>query len=39
MYKRWLGKSDISEIISDMVTSKDILSQKLTPLQFQVTQM
>jgi methionine-R-sulfoxide reductase/methionine-S-sulfoxide reductase len=39
MYKRWLGKSDISEIIREMVTPKDLLSKKLTPLQFQVTQM
>jgi peptide methionine sulfoxide reductase msrA/msrB len=39
MYKRWLGKSDISDILSDMVMSKDLLSQKLTPLQFEVTQM
>lgn len=39
MYKRWLGKSDLDDILSDMVTREDILSKKLTPLQFQVTQM
>ncbi len=39
MYKRWLGKSELSDIIIDMVTSQDLLSKKLTPLQFQVTQM
>ena len=39
MYKRWLGKSDLSEIINDMVSSKDLLSKKLTPLQYEVTQM
>ena len=39
MYKRWLGKSNLSDIISDMVTAQELLSKKLTPLQFQVTQM
>jgi hypothetical protein len=39
MYKRWLGKSNLSDIISDMATSQELLSKKLTPLQFQVTQM
>lgn len=39
MYKRWLGKSELTDILSDMVTSQDLLSKKLTPLQFQVTQM
>lgn len=39
MYKRWLGKTRLSDILSDLATSKDILSKKLTPLQFQVTQM
>lgn len=39
MYKRWLGKSELTDIISDMVSSQDLLSKKLTPLQFQVTQM
>jgi thiol:disulfide interchange protein len=39
MYKRWLGKSNISDIIPDMITVQDLLSKKLTPLQFQVTQM
>ena len=39
MYKRWLGKSDLDDILSDMVSREEILSKKLTPLQFQVTQM
>lgn len=39
MYKRWLGKTELSDILSDLATTKDILSKKLTPLQFQVTQM
>jgi methionine-R-sulfoxide reductase len=39
MYKRWLGKSKLTDILSDMVTREDILTKKLTPLQFQVTQM
>lgn len=39
VYKRWLGKSDLSDILTGLATMQDILSQKLTPLQFQVTQM
>jgi methionine-R-sulfoxide reductase len=39
MYKRWLGKSDLDDILSDMVSREEILSKTLTPLQFQVTQM
>jgi peptide methionine sulfoxide reductase MsrB len=39
MYKRWLGKSELTDIVSDMLSSQDPLSKKLTPLQFQVTQM
>jgi methionine-R-sulfoxide reductase/methionine-S-sulfoxide reductase len=39
MYKRWLGKSELTDILSDMATPQDLLSKKLTPLQFQVTQM
>ena len=39
MYKRWLGKSDLADILSDLVPQKEILSKKLTPLQFEVTQM
>lgn len=39
MYKRWLGKSDIHDILSDLAPQSEILSKKLTPLQFQVTQM
>jgi methionine-R-sulfoxide reductase len=39
MYKRWLGKSQISDILSDLATREDILSKKLTPLQYEVTQM
>lgn len=39
MYKRWLGKSNLTDIISDMATAQELLSKKLTPLQFQVTQM
>ena len=39
MYKRWLGKSSIWEILSEMITNQELLSKKLTPLQFQVTQM
>ncbi len=39
MYKRWLGKSNLDDILSDMVSREEILSKKLTPLQFQVTQM
>ena len=38
-YKRWLGKSQLSDILSDLASTRDILSQKLTPLQFEVTQM
>jgi peptide methionine sulfoxide reductase msrA/msrB len=38
-YKRWLGKSNLSDILSDLAPQSEILSQKLTPLQFQVTQM
>ena len=39
MYKRWLGKSELTDILTDMITPQDVLSKKLTPLQFQVTQM
>ena len=39
MYNRWLGKSVLSDIIDDMVSSKDLLSKKLTPLQYEVTQI
>jgi methionine-R-sulfoxide reductase len=39
MYKRWLGKSLLSDILGELVQKEDILSKKLTPLQFEVTQM
>jgi methionine-R-sulfoxide reductase len=39
MYKRWLGKSLLSDILSELVQKEDILIKKLTPLQFEVTQM
>jgi methionine-R-sulfoxide reductase/methionine-S-sulfoxide reductase len=39
MYKRWLGKSLLSDILSELVQKEDILTKKLTPLQFEVTQM
>lgn len=39
MYKRWLGKTDIREIWKESLAPTDILSKKLTPLQYQVTQM
>ncbi len=38
MYKRWLGKSQLKDILDNLITSKDILSKKLTPLAFEVTQ-
>lgn len=39
MYKRWLGKSNLQDILGDLVPTQDILSKKLTPLQYRVTQM
>jgi methionine-R-sulfoxide reductase len=39
MYRRWLGKAKLQDILSDIVPRSDILSAKLTPLQYQVTQM
>lgn len=39
MYKRWLGKSNLQDILGDLAPTQDILSKKLTPLQYQVTQM
>ena len=39
MYKRWLGKSNLDDILSDMLSREAILSKNLSPLQFQVTQM
>jgi methionine-S-sulfoxide reductase len=38
-YKRWLGKSNLEDILSDTLSPKEILSEKLTPLQYEVTQM
>lgn len=39
MYKRWLGKSQLQDIFDDSIESKDLLLKKLTPLQYEVTQM
>lgn len=39
MYKRWLGKSNLKDILDDTLSPKDMISQKLTPLQYEVTQM
>lgn len=39
MYKRWLGKSNLKDILSETLAPKAILREKLTPLQFEVTQM
>ncbi len=39
MYKRWLGKSNLDDILSEMLSREAILSKNLSPLQFQVTQM
>lgn len=39
MYKRWLGKTQLKEILDESILPKDILLQKLTPLQYEVTQM
>lgn len=39
MYKRWLGKSLLSDILWEMLSPKELLSHTLTPIQFEVTQM
>ena len=39
MYKRWLGKSNLQDILDESIVAKDINLQKLTPLQYEVTQM
>lgn len=39
MYKRWLGKSNLKDILDETLSPKALLSEKLTPLQFEVTQM
>lgn len=38
MYKRFLGKTNIKDILDNLVSYQDILKKKLTPLQYKVTQ-